>query len=458
MALIPLATTDWQSPANNIGHAKLHNMYMSVSPGSPDGSTRISRPTLRTILTVGNGPIRGVWSQDGTLNGDILVVSGTTLFRVSLPSTITNLGQISGTDLVQFAGNASRVLIVANSTAYSTDGVAVTTVSMPDSLGVGSILYIDGFFILSVVDSDRFYWLAPGDVNPDPLHFATAERAPDPIVGMAAISDEIWFIGSKSVEVWQGTGDASLPFERVTGRAYNDGCSNRNTIVLSNHHNYPVAFWVTDAKSVVMAKGLIQRVSDDSVEERLKTATNLRAWSLRHNRHDFIIITSDQFTLAYDIFNQSWSTWDTYLSDIFLADIGTQIGSTPYGCSTVGNSLYILEEGHDDDGLPIVREISGKVDVTGPSTPCNSLTLKMDAGWYPEEGVEPQVEIRWSDDQGVTWGRYRSKSLGTQGQYSKEVTFRSLGSMNRPGRVIEIRYADKGRFRLDAVALNEAFQ
>lgn len=454
--IIPLGTSDWQSAEESIARMRLRNMYLTDDPTSPDNLTRVMRPVLTTYATIGDGPIRGLWRQDGTFGGDWIVVSGDELYRFTPPSTSLLIDSVSSDGYVQFAGSEDRVIAVIDGIAYSTDGATLTEVVMPDDLPVGSVAYINGYFLLSVLDDDKFFFIEPGETDPDPLSYMTAERSPDPIISINIIADEVWLLGSSGPEVWTATGNADLPFQRVSGRVYDDGCSSRDTAVAASVEGFPCLIWVTSAKAVVLAQGSPRRISTESVEELLRSATNLRAWAFRYNRHDFYILTADEFTLAFDLMKKTWSRWDSMGLDNFGGHFGLQTGSNVYAGDSDNGNLYSLAAGISDDGMAVICQIAGKVDVTGKPEPCWSVSAKVNSGWAPDTDTEPLLELRWSDDQGNTWSSYRSASLGLKGQYSKDVVFRSLGMLTRPGRVFEFRFSSLASFRLDYAVVNEA--
>lgn len=464
MVTIPLGLEDWASPSENVSRLRLHNMYLIENPSSPDGISRVSRPTLDLFATVGVGPIYGVWRQDATFGNDWLVVSAGELYRFNQNTKeVTLIGAVPGTDRPQFAGTTDRVIVVRNGTAYSTDGNTLSVIVLPDDIPpyegmsppVQSVAVINSTFLLTIKNTQRFYWINPGKTDPDPLDFASAERTPDPIETVAILQDEIWFIGTAGAEVWGTTTDPVIPFQRINGRVYNEGSYSRDTLVNTVSNNLPCLMWVTSTNTVVMAQGSVKRISSGSVEEALGSASDFRAWSFRTSKHDFYILTADKFTYVYDLNTDKWMRWDTYLLDNWLAHVGVQVGATVYAGSYDSNKLYKLVDGSEDDGLVVVREVSGMVPNQGKPIQCASVAVRVNAGWSPSYDFYPNMELRWSDDQGTTWSNYVQISLGNSGFYNADTIFRSLGLVVRPCRLFEFRFAERTRFRLDYAVMNE---
>lgn len=459
---IPLAENDWQSTSENIPRIKLHNLYIAEDPASPSGKTRVSRPTLDLAVSGLAGKTFGAWELDGALGSTTaaFIVSGTTLYRFN-GTAAASIGSIPGSGYCQFAGTKDRALILRDGIVYSTTGGAITTVTMPDADLVGSIATINGYFLLTVAGSNRFYWITPGGTDPDPLDFASAERYPDPLVAVRISNDEIWLIGTKGPEVWQSTGDSDAPFERIPARDYDEGCASAVSAIPVTYQSLPALMWVTPQGAVTLAQGKTSRASNESVEELLRSTSlqNARAYFFRYNRHDFYALTTDDFTLVYDLITGSWSRWDTYGLDNFQAHLGFQIGTKVFSGDISVGKLWQLVEGFADDpdgaNTQIVREVSGGVFNTGKPFSCNDVIVRVNAGWDPTYTTNPALEMRFSDDQGATWTS-QSQDMGVTGQYMTDVIYRSLGLIHRPGRLFEFRFSDYARVRLDYATLNEA--
>lgn len=458
MANIPFGNGDWGSVDENIARVVARNIYLSENPTNPDGVSRMSRPALFRHLEIGPGTIYGMWQESGSLNGDWFVVSGETLNRVDRSSMApTSIGPLPGAGYVDIAGSRDRVVFVRSGAAWSSNGGAITQIVMPDSLPVGAVAFINGMFLLSVQNSDKIFWMLPGEASPASLHFVTDERSADAVVSMQVISDEIWVLGETGVNVYQDTGDDAARIQRIPGRAYSEGCASRATAVQASVSGLPCALWVTDTRSVVMSTGSPDKISTRSEEELLKEATNLRAWNFRASRDDFYVITADEFTLVYSITRKEWYRWDSYGFDNWRAHLGFQVGQVVYAGDGRQGVVWRLEDGEHDDGQPIVRETTGIVLHTkAEGMPCDSVDIAMSIGWSPSYDVQPKIELSYSDDGGWSWTDQYQQVTGFKGRYDGSVIFRSLGTISRPGRYFKVRYSEKTKFRMDYGTMNEA--
>lgn len=459
MSTIPLGLGDFESSTQNIQRLKLHNMYVVPNPVAIDEVSRVSRPTLTPAYQVGSGPIYSMWRQPNLLNGDSLVVSGVDLYRLTASGVVTWVGPLPGKSPADIAGtvlegSSETILLVRDGILYKTDGTSITIILTPDNQRVASVATMNQYFIFSIENTQKFYWLEPGSTVIDPLDFASAERIPDPIISVKVVADELWFIGLSGPEVWAATGDVNAPFQRISGRVYNEGCHNRDTVVAGTIQGLPSLIWVTDTKAVVRAQGSPAKISNESVEEILKTADSLTAWLFRYNRHDFYVLSSPLFTLVYDLATSIWSRWDTYNLPFWIAQSGVQIKSTVYAGDSTSNRVYKLLEGVDDNGLPVVREVSGFVAGNARPVTVGEVVVYVNAGWSNSYVIEPILELRWSDNLGATWSNYVQATLGVKGAYDQAVVYRSLGLLRSAGRIFEFRIADFVRFRIDGCTLN----
>ncbi len=403
MVELALAGNSWRSHDSDVGAMRLHNLYIAENPFTQDQTARYVRPSLQEHTTVGAGPIYGIWQQKGSGGDAMFVVSGQSLYKIPNGSTTpTLLGTVTGTGYCQFAGNEDRVIVVRNSVAYVTDGTTVSTITMPDDLPVGSVAQINGDFLLSVEGTFTFYWMLPGETEPDALNFASAERLPDPIISINIISDEIWIIGTNTVEVWATTDDQDAPYQRIPGRAYTDGTASRNVVADSSFNGFPCLLWVTNENQVVLSQGQPKRISNESIEESLRRSENTRAWAFRANRNDFYVITTDTETMVYNLTRQSWSTWSSQGYNYWRSHLGWQIDSDVYGGDALNGTIWQLGyRGIDGTETPIVSVVSGfasnsgkympfglmlvghRTTVTNLSLSCDGLTTTVSLGPNP---------------------------------------------------------------------------
>jgi len=463
MVAVPLGLNSYRRRGERNPEISLLNILLEKDPTNQvDGLVRYQRPALTPFAVVGTGPIRGVFRRQGVLGSLYLIISRSTLYKINASSAgiiVGAVGAIPGSDLVSIDGQSDRAIIVANGTAYSTDGSTITPVNMPGGVSVSSVTWIAGYFILTQAVSQRLFWLAPGDVDPDPLNFTSAENAPDNIVCGIRLLDELWVFGEQTTEVFQVTGNIDAPFMPIGGRLYERGCANKDTVYALDN----TLFWVGNDLIAYRADTTPIRISDHSLEERLRNAgpNDLRAWAFELDGHTIYVVRAGAIgTWANDIENPTWSQFKSYGFETWRAHIGTQVSGDLViaGDDSQGIVWRLDTTVSNDNGVQIEREVTGGLTVIGAPVPCKDFSVRVAVGWAPITGsaVDPLLQLRFSDDGGNTWSSWIEASLGRQGQYLTEVVWRQLGILAAPGRIFTVRMTDDALFRISFARVNEA--
>jgi hypothetical protein len=154
---IPLARGDFRRSVAKSADIILRNRYFEENPAlNATPTSLLARPGLRRWLQVGEGPIRGIYSQPGSFDSDLFVASGEVIYRIKPDQTITVIGTLpssSATSTVSFAataniGTTQAYLFVAAGTTlmcYAENGFAQASVSGTaangDVIRIGSVYY-----------------------------------------------------------------------------------------------------------------------------------------------------------------------------------------------------------------------------------------------------------------------------------------------------------------------------
>lgn len=418
-----------------------------------DGVSHIQRPGMALFSDLNDGPVRGVFRQAGTFDGDFLAVSDDELYRVDDDGVNTLVGSVPGSLRVTAAASSSRAIIVSDTTAYSTNGSSVTTVVMPDGRPAGSVAQLNGYFIISEYSSARFYWIAPGEIDPDGLSFATTESTPGDIKIVVRVGDELWFLKEEGAEVWVPTGDADVPFQRVPGRNYDKGCRNGDTAVRFDNS----IAWVGNDAIVYRAESSPVRISDNALEEQIRKSdvNSLRAWEWSVDGHSLYCLTMLSGTYVYDALSQNWSEFRSYERNLWRAHVGDQGETfTVAGDSEEGILYRIDPEISTDLGEPIERILTGGITVVRGPDRCDTLSLYASTGTAVDPNLFAKMRVRWSDD-GQTYSDWEDVSIGKQGQYGRPVQITRLGAMYYPGRLFEFRTTDDCVLTIMSASYNE---
>ena len=154
MVDIPFVTGDYYRSVAASPSAYVRNRFTEENPALNDNKTSfITRPGLKKFVEVGSGPIRRVFSCEGTFNNDLFVVSGLFLYRVSQNGTFHEIGQLGQvlTDAVSFAatsplGSTPDFLYIADGGIlwYYTDNAQATgDLNASAAINNGDLVVID---------------------------------------------------------------------------------------------------------------------------------------------------------------------------------------------------------------------------------------------------------------------------------------------------------------------------
>lgn len=430
------------------------NMLVEKDETNPFGGvTHIQRPGEVLFADLNAGPVRGLFRQAGTLSGDFLAISDEQLYRVNDIGAKTLVGALPGSLRVSVAATSTRVIIASDTVAYSTTGASVTTVVMPDSRPVGSVAQLNGYFILTEENSARFYWIEPGQTNPDGLSFATTESTPGDNLKVSRVGDELWFTKNEGTEVWVPTGDADLPFQRVPGRNYDKGGRARDAIALFDNS----LAWVGNDGIVYRGDQAPVRISDHALEEQIRKAdlSSMSMWSFPFDGHSVLCLSLSTGTYALDASSGQWSEMQTYGLDTWRCHVGDLGEAFVVAGSSEDGKLYRLDpEVSNDAGLPMTRKMTGGVPAVGQPQRINSLDLYAVSGTATDPNLYPKVRISLSYDL-QTYDDWQDVSLSRQGHYGEPIRLNRLGLVRYPGALIQFQVTDDVKWVVQGASYNE---
>lgn len=159
MVQIPLATSDYRRDIAKEARILLTNRNFEKDPILTDDEVSLLvRPGMRRFLTVGDGPIRAVYSQPGSFNDAVFVVSYSTLYRLDTNGTLTSITSgINGAatnNYVSMAatapiGTTPEYLFIADGTVlwvYIQDGFALGTLTASGAIANNDVIKVDTIY------------------------------------------------------------------------------------------------------------------------------------------------------------------------------------------------------------------------------------------------------------------------------------------------------------------------
>ena len=486
----PILGSSYVIRSVNAADNRLINLYPEViAEGGKEPAYLQRCPGLTRVVTVGAGPIRGLYS----LYDILYVVSGSEFYKVDTAYTTTKIGDVTGIGPVSMADNGTQIFIACNpdSYIYNVDTLGFAQITDPDFPGAVTVGYLDGYFVFNEPNSQRVWVTALLDgTSIDPLDFASAEGSPDGLVSLIIDHREAWLFGTNSVEVWYNSGEADFPLTRIQG-AYNEiGCIAPYSVAKMDNS----VFWLgADARGqgiVYRANGYQGvRVSTHAVEFAIQQYGDLSdavGYTYQQDGHTFYVLnfTNADTTWVFDAATGAWHERAAYKQGDFKRHRGNnhaRFNGDPHVGDYENGKVYVYSlDVYADDGavqkwlrswraLPtgsnnlkrtahhtLQIDLETGVGLAGYDfrdniflTTENNFVLETESGqdiildFIATTGANPQLMLRWSDDGGHTWGGQRETSIGRIGQYGTRAIFRRLGMTTKiRDRVYEISGTD----------------
>ncbi len=135
----------------------LRNRYYEVNPHlSEDGASLLARPGMKFLMELGEGPVRGIYAEEGSFDGDLFIAHGVDLTRVHRDKSTTliysglynpDYGTVNMTstapigdvpEYLFFADGRNLFLYIAN--GYAKGQLSGTPVNT-DTVQIGSMYY-----------------------------------------------------------------------------------------------------------------------------------------------------------------------------------------------------------------------------------------------------------------------------------------------------------------------------
>ena len=452
MADFPFVGGSYTSRSLNFDAQRSVNLFpiMSESGTSRSVAMLTATPGHRKWLDVGSGPIRGVLALP---SGVLLVASGPKLYRISVAKVVAEVGDIAGAGMVRMASNGKQVMVVTGGAGYflTTDGWTLAKITDESFTGADAVGFLSGYFVWNRPGTGEFAISQLYGTKVDALEYATAEGAPDNLVGLIVDHTELWLFGTSTTEVWYTSGDPDFPMARVANAFIEHGCAAPGSVEKLDN----TVFWLgSDDRGHGMlwrANGYTpQRVSTFAVEyawSQYSRIDDAEAFTYQQGGHSFYVISfpSADATWVYDVAANLWHerAWRENTGMNRLHRVRGHVHAFFAGQHIVGDHetgrLYALDldwfrdeaKGEGEAGELIARiRTAPYLEGDGKRRRVHSMELVFETGvgLVSGQGEDPQAMLQWSDDGGHTWSNEHWTSLGRLGERQMRAIWRRLGS------------------------------
>lgn len=442
---IPFATQAGESSVTQNSAERLVNMYAELEVSGRKRVLRRQRAGLQSIYAL-SGEKRAIEHYNGT---DYLVVGDTFYsFDGTVLVALGTLASDTGRCWIIFNDNG-KVMISDNVRGYNWSGTALTTISTPGSIEVGPLAFLGGYGIFTVPGTAQFYITALNDFTTiSALDFATAEAAPDPLLRPFVDHNQLFLLGSQTIEIWQLTGGSDFPFQPLTNSQIQRGLAAPNAIASEDNTSF---FIGADRKAYRLEGYRPVRISNGAIERAIAAVSEAalalcEAFVYTSGGQTFVTFRfPEELTIQFNLGTQLWNYADTYPYDDWRV-LGSAGNYNRYFLTSTGLAQLNEALNTDEGGIMLRKAVSAPGDAGGLRISVGSLILDAEVG-RASISQQARVMMRFAPD-GETYGNSRERSLGATGQYSQRVVWRKLGMGRRP--TIELSISDDVRFSVMA--------
>jgi hypothetical protein len=450
----------YESISTNFDCERAINCFVEriESGAGKSGKGLITSPGLRSHISTLQAPIRAQFVDPHSYPGEdrMFAVAGNTFVEVFSDGSSIQRGTVSddgnhypayiasnrpgGTQLAIADGYQN--LYIYDLAANTFTGPITDTTGLP--VYAISVVQIDGYFLVNNGGWNVQYSALNNGLSWNPLNsFSPASGANV----LLADHRELWCFGESLIQVYVDTGDADNPWQPAPGGFIQQGCNSPATPSKVDNS----IFWIgkdaeRGANVVWRANGYTpQRVSNHAVEKALESYpanTNVLTYGF-----GMVLDGHAFYHLGFQVGNNGWrydaatGLWHE------VARWNTQTGSYEnhlarthcyaWGKHFIGSreltagTIYEIGFGFIDDAGNPLRWLRRSPHVAEDGERLCHHRFKLDVqtgAAYTPDGVDPQLQMRFSDDGGQNrWSNERTISVGQRGNTIQRVSFRRLG-------------------------------
>ena len=471
---IPIVGPTYQSSSLDVSAQVTENMYPEVQ--IPNGKKPIAMtgfPGLTLLGTVGSGLDRGM----AVMNGVLYKVTGGNLYSVSTSWAGTDLGAIVGTGRVIMDTNGTQLIICTGTTAYSyTTAGGLVTISDASIVNPNSIRFINrrGLYDSdgngSVLAASTYVATALDDLTTSESS-AFAESRPDALSRIYTFAQNIYMMGTETIEPFWNSGSGSPPFDRINSAMQKLGVIGLGAIHAVDSNRDFVYFLGNDRLPYQMASFNRQNIASPGL---------INEWDSYKDATDCYItcIEIDAQPMAVFSFPTAGKTWAYHEQTGFWFNLSTstnrdrhpissyqdlrQVGG--YGKKIItdyrNGNIYALDKSVYTNNGEVIKRVRHTAPITseslglaeGKKISISKLTLVAETGSVTlSAGSAPNIGIRVSTDAGRTFTELNPQSMGKLGEYKTKMLWPGPVVANEYEAIFEIYATDPVKFSLAAM-------
>jgi hypothetical protein len=440
------------------------NFYPEIL-GTDSGKNKailLPTPGFTSWCVLPKGPNRGTFVDQGRM----FAVGGDTVYEISMAGTPTPLGTVAYVDAkpVRWASNGragGQILIAASRNGYILD-LTTNVVTLVRTANTDAVGFLGGYFIALDAVNTRFEWsdLFDGTVWPG-LNVYVRSNKSDPWVDLRVVGSRLVLYGELSTDYWWHPENSSLnPFQPLAGGEIDHGSAAPDSFA----EVAGSAIWLEQTGqgrgSVVMSTGVsVNPISNHALQHAIENYARIddAVGSTYHiEGHTFYLLTfpSARVTWVWDTAVPGvWTNRGTWISEEndydyshptfhqYAFDLHTVADRESAIIYRMDDSLYL-----DVDERPLRRtRRAPALSQGGRRGYYGYFALEVESGVAPL-GVDPLVELRYSDNGGMTFQSAGFRSAGKMGEFNHLCEWFGLGSSE--DRVFEVVMSEPAPYRI----------
>lgn len=401
--------------------SKMVNCFMEPTP---EGGSVVKRPGTVLVLSLPTvGTPQGQFLLGGKpfcINGDVV---WDTYASVSYPITgvTTKNQQYSvlsdaplGTSLIK---SASGLWIISNSTGTPVI-TKVTDANFP-VLTVSGISYLDGTYYI-MDNTGTVYGSALQDATTWPaLNFISADATLGVGAGIVRHLNYIVAFYTHGTQFYYDAGlTPGLPLAPVGNAAWTTGAASGASIKEASDVTFFISRTRQYGKTVSRFEGLgLKKISTPFIERILNRSTldGMASFNIKIAGHTFygFTLTDLNITLIYDVVFEDWHLWSSTVNGVEQEFVGVNYVASEtqdlFQDTSTGNVIAMTPDSYVDT--------TGAINVllrTSNFTAGTSKRKRFASLFIAGDNVLTTLNVRYSDDDYITFSPYRSIAMITQ--------------------------------------------
>ncbi len=420
-----------------------------------------SAPGLVDLAAAGDGPLRtpqmvnfkgelyGVFGRDLVSIDDDLVVTVRSTFKLDDVATTCSI-----------ARGRNFVMVVDSSKGYTWDGTTFATITdldfpanfTPTAGVVSHVTYLDGFFIVNNNLSDLWYISSIEDPTAwNALDFEAAAVSPDAIRAHIANNAILWMIGDETAQPYYNSGNFFFPYSLILNAVQEVGIAAPHTLAESDDGVFFLGTTPEGGLFVYRIRGqqgnIISGEEQDNFLASITDISKATGFLYKQAGKSFYILQLEPAskTLVYNINAQVWESRALVDGSAWrIGGHGVLGNARNIGGSRLSARIYELDtDVYNDSGGTFVRRRRTQIyNQNGHLMEWWELVVDVapGVGLVSGQGSDPTIRLRYSDDNGITFGPQMVEPIGKVGETERRAVFRNLGQARN--RVFELEVSD----------------